>query len=164
MRVHTVVPAAYEVCDCLVFQCPLATFACSASSSPAGGTEGGSSPTGAVGTTVSCLIQLKGFEAQCQFYEATGTGAARTLDQLRAECVDKAGATAKVLDACPIEKGLGGCKTPVTVKGVSDVKLFVTNFEYEPTVNAAFETHSTAEQVKSFCANQGASTTYVPAP
>ncbi len=143
----------------------LATFACGSSSSSEGGADGGASATnpGSAANTLSCLAQLNGFEPQCQFYEATGADASKTLAQLRAGCIDQAGATAKVLDACPTAKGLGGCKTPITVQGGADVKLFITNFEYEPTKDAGLGAHNTAERVKSFCESQGATATYVPA-
>jgi len=130
-----------------------------------GGDGGPSGPSSSSETTLSCVVQLKGFEPQCQFYEATGADAVRLIDQLRAGCIDQSGATEKVVNSCPTANGLGGCKTPVKVQGGADVQLFVTNFEYKPTGDAGrLGTPSTPEQMKSFCAVQGASATYVPAP
>ncbi len=144
----------------------LVTIACGSSSGDGTAADGGptsSNPTApGSSTTLSCLVQLKGFEPQCQFYEASGADAIRTIDQLRAECIDQASATAKVLDRCPTEKGLGGCKTPIVVKG-ADATLFITNFEFEPVGDAGILSHKTAAQVKSFCASQGKDATYVPA-
>ena len=147
---------------------PLLLLSACGSSSTGGAGEGGDGGPGASsasGTTLSCVVQLKGFEPQCQLYEATGADAARVIDQLRAGCIDQSSATAKVVDSCPTANGLGGCKTPVKVQGGADVQLSITNFEYKPTSDAGhLGTHSTPEQVKSFCAVQGASATYIPAP
>jgi hypothetical protein len=141
----------------------LLSAACSSSSSGTGG-DGGSASGASDGTTLSCLVQLGSFDLQCQYYEATGADAVKTISQLRAGCIDQAGAKASVVDACPTDGALGGCKTPVTVKGSTQVQLFITNFEYKPVGDAGgLASHSTPEQVKSFCASQGASATYVPA-
>jgi hypothetical protein len=140
--------------------------ACSSDSTSGNGASAdggpGASPSG--GTTFSCLVQLNGFEPQCQLYEATGADAVRTIAQLRAGCIDQSAGKAHVVEACPTENGLGGCKTPIQVKGGAVVQLFITNFEYKPTGDAGFGTHDTALQVEGFCKSQGASATYVPAP
>lgn len=136
--------------------------ACGSSSTGTGGDGGaGTLPPGE--NTLSCMIQLSGFEPQCQFYEATGSDAAQAIAQLRAGCVDQGGSMAKAIDACPTADGLGGCKTAVPVKGSTNVQIFVTNFEYKPTTDAStLGTHTTPEQVKSFCTSQGGGATYVP--
>ena len=136
--------------------------ACSSSSAEDTGADGGAatSPSGA--STFSCVVQLNGFGPQCQLYEANGADAARAIDQLRAGCVDQSAGKAKVVDACPTADLLGGCKTPVKVRGSTAVQLFVTNFEYKG--SGAGGLHTTPEDVKNFCASQGASATYVPSP
>ena len=147
-----------------VLAIPLVALACGSSSSSANDDGGTAGPTGG-GNTLSCMFQLNGFEPQCQFYEATGSDAPRAIAQLRAGCIDQSGAKAKVLDSCPTDKSLGGCKTPVPVKGSTNVQLFITNFEYQPTgAPNTIEKHSTPAQVKSFCTSQGANATYIPAP
>ena len=111
-------------------------------------------------------MQLSGFEPQCQFYEATGTDAAKTVDQVRAGCIDQGGAKASVLAVCPSADVLGGCRKPVPVKGSTEVQLFITTFEYKPTLDASSPaTHKTAEEMKTFCAvAANGEATYVASP
>jgi hypothetical protein len=151
-----------SLCSLALLVTPLVA-ACSSSSTEGTSSDGGAagSPPGAA--TLSCVVQLNGFAPQCQFYEATGADAARAIDQLRAGCVDQSAGKAKVVDACPTADVLGGCKTPVKVQGSTAVQLFITNFEYQ-TGGGAGGIHTTPEDVKSFCASQGASATYVPSP
>jgi hypothetical protein len=137
--------------------------ACSSTSSGGGGDAGTATPGGGA-TTLSCMVQLNGFEPQCQFYEASGKDAVSTLEQLRAGCIDQTGAKAQILEACPTANGLGGCKTPIQVKGGAVVSLFITNFEYKPTGDGGLGTHTTAAEVESFCTRAGAPETYVPVP
>ena len=140
---------------------------CSGSStgtSSGSASDGGPLGTAGSGTTLSCVLQLSGFGPQCQFYEATGADAARTISSLRSGCVDQAGAKAQVVDSCPAADTLGGCKKPITVQGASDVKLYETNFEYKPAADAGVLAHKTAADVEGFCKSQGAATTYVASP
>ena len=125
---------------CSLFFFVLLSFAVACGS---GTTEGtGSSSSGAStssstssgsSTTLACVLHLTPETPSCQAYEATGADAARTIDQLRAGCVDQSGITANVVDACPTDNVLGGCKSPVKVQGGADVQLFVTNFFYPST-------------------------------
>src|SRR5437868_1559399 len=83
----------------------------------------------ATATSVRCLTQLgQRSPPMCQFYEATGPDAARLIDSLRAGCVDQGSFHAKVVDECPKDGNVGGCKTPVTVEGGANVQLYLTNF------------------------------------
>jgi hypothetical protein len=148
----------------LVIAGSLALLACSSSDSTPSGGDGGAGPAASSGTTLSCLVQLNGFEPQCQFYEATGTDAVATIASIRAGCVDEASATAKVLDACPTAEVLGGCKQKVEVKGGKDVALFETNFEYVPSADAGSFAHKTTEEVQTFCASEGEGVTFVASP
>lgn len=111
-------------------------------------------------TTFSCTIQLSGTASDCQYYEATGADAARTIASLRAGCVNQGGQTAMVVDACPSANTLGGCKTPVTVTGGADVHLYVTFFYYPPPAGSVSPT--TTQQVQQICTDQKG--TYVSMP
>jgi hypothetical protein len=101
----------------------------------------------------------------CQFYEASGPDAARMIDSLRAGCVDRGSFHAKIVDECPKEGNVGGCKTPVTVEGGANVQLYLTNFYYAPTGDAsAFGPPSTPEAVKRQCSQEREGSVFVAAP
>ncbi len=144
------------------------SVACSSTTSgnPGSG-DGGVGPgsTGTASTTsFGCNIALTGGEPECQFYEATGADAARTIAQLRAGCVDQSGATAHATDTCSATDTLGGCKHQVKVEGSSAVMLFETSFEYKPGADAGSLAHKSAAEVMSFCKVEGADVVYVASP
>ena len=136
----------------------------------AGCSSGGPSPAGGNGTTSSasenslaCLVEIT--VPMCQLYEATGKDAAYGIRSLRAGCVSQGGFSAKVVDACPTEGNLGGCKRPVVVKGGASLQLQLTDFFYKPAAGAsAFGQPKTAMDVAERCAEEGAGSVYVAAP
>ncbi len=131
----------------------------SGGTSPASG--GGTGSTSA--TSLACMVKITA--PMCQFYEATGNDAARGISSLRAGCVTMGGFSAKVVDACPTEGNLGGCKTPVVVKGDANLQLHVTNFFYAPASGAsAFGEPKTPMEAAQQCAEQGDGAVYVAAP
>lgn len=138
----------------------LGTSGCGGSSSSAGGSGGSGSSNG---NTLSCVVTISGTTPQCQFYEASGKDAATVIAQLRAGCVDQAGAKAQVVDSCPTSGNLGGCKGPITVKGGAQATLDATVFQYAPAADAgSIGGPKTVQDVQSNC--QALGDTYVPAP
>ena len=110
---------------------------------------------------MSCVVQIT--SPTCQYYEATGPDAARTISSLQAGCVNQGTVTAKVVDSCPTEGNLGGCKSPVTVKGGANVHLDVTNFFYKAASDAsAFGSPATPAAVQQQCGSDRS--VYVAAP
>jgi hypothetical protein len=116
------------------------------------------------GTTLSCVTQISSLTGpMCQFYEATGADAARAISSLKAGCVDQGGVSAKVVDSCPTDGNLGGCKRQVTVTGGADVQLHLTDFFYKASADASvFGSPASAEAVQQRCHDDGS--VFVPAP
>lgn len=130
--------------------------------------SGGTSPTGGDGrasatseNSLAYMVQIT--VPMCQFYEAAGSDAARGIGSLRAGCVSMGAFSAKVVDACPTEGNLGGCKSPIVVKGDPNLQLHVTNFFYKPGAGA-FGQPKTAMEAAEQCAEQGDGSVYVAAP
>jgi hypothetical protein len=99
----------------------------------------------------------------CQFYEATGPDAAPMINSLRAGCVNRGAIGAKVVDSCPTDGNLGGCKTPVKVTGGANVQLDTTNFYYATAADAsAFPSPATPAAVQQRCKSEMGA--FVPAP
>ena len=145
---------------CALFLCFAA--GCGSSTGQGTGTGTGSSGTDGVssGTTLACVVTIT--SPECQLYEATGADASRAIDSLRAQCVDQAGITAMVVDACPTQSVLGGCKSPVKVEGDTNVQLFVTNFFYPASDSSPALGPTSESAVEEQCASDGS--TFVASP
>jgi hypothetical protein len=115
-------------------------------------------------TSLSCVVQLDKVAApMCQHYEASGPDAARTIRSLRSGCVNQSGFHARIVDSCPPEGNLGGCRRPVTVTGGADVQLDVTDFFYEAAADAsALGSPATPAAVQRLCDSDRS--VFVPAP
>jgi hypothetical protein len=116
------------------------------------------SPAQSNPNALSCTVKLGGLSPQCQYYEASGTDAEATLSQLAASCVTSSSATAAVVEKCPAENNLGGCRKPRPVTGRT-AEVFLTSFFYSAPGTPLY---ASAKDVEASCAKRGE--TFVPAP